>query len=71
MKAMSAVIREPKKRKKDWRVDRFSPGETCPKSGQWTLTDGTQATVTKGEPMPPTPRPRMGWRLTDESRGKR
>lgn len=47
---------------------RFKPGEKCPVSGQWTLTDGTQATVTKGEPLPPTPRPRMGWKLTDASR---
>lgn len=47
---------------------RFKPGEICPVSGQWSLTDGTQATVTKGEPLPPSPRPRMGWKLTDRTR---
>lgn len=68
---MSAVIREPKKAKKDWRTDRFSPGETCQKSGQYTLTNGDQITMVKGETFPPTPRPRMGWKISDVSRGKR
>lgn len=71
MRVMSAVIREPKKAKKDWRTDRFKPGETCLKSGQYTLTDGTQATIVKGEVFPPTPRKGMGWKLTDASRGRR
>ncbi len=49
-------------------LKRYRPGEICPISGQWTLSNGQQATVVKGEPMPPTPRPNMKWRLTDRTR---
>lgn len=45
------------------------PGQKCRVSGQYTLTTGErQATVTKGEPFPPTPRPGVSWKLTDFTR---
>lgn len=50
---------------------RWKPGETCPKSGQWSLTNGDQVTLVKGETFPPTPRPRMTYKLTDQSRGRK
>lgn len=53
------------------RPKRYKPGETCKISGQYTNTDGDQITMVKGATFPATPRPRMTWRLSDESRGKR
>ena len=49
----------------------YRPGEKAPKSGQYPLVgpqggkQGTEVTVTKGEPMPPTPRPGMGYGRPD------
>lgn len=60
-----------KKPKKDWRTDRFRPGEKCLKSGQYSDTSGNQITMVRGEIFPPTVRPRMSWKLSDESRGHR
>lgn len=54
----------------DWKVRRHKPGETCKVSGQYSLTDKTQTTLVKGDTFPPTPRPRMGWKLTDKTKGK-
>lgn len=44
---------------------RWKPGETCIASGQYSLTSGEQCTLAKGHVFPPTPRSRMGWKLTD------
>ena len=41
----------------------YKPGETAPRSGQYGIVGprggniGEERTVTKGEPMPPTPKP--------------
>lgn len=47
---------------------RYKPGEKVKVSGQYTNTDGGQATCVKGEVFPPLPRPRMTWKLTDRTR---
>jgi len=47
---------------------RWKPGEICIVSGQYVLTNGQAATVTRGEPFPPASRPRMTWKLSDVTR---
>jgi hypothetical protein len=56
----------------------MSPGEKAPKSGQYEQVGprggrtGAERTVTRGEPMPPTPRKGMGYILVDATKhGKR
>lgn len=55
----------------------YKPGEKAPASGQYPLVgpqggkQGTEVTVTKGEPMPPTPRPGMGYGKPDLTKHKR
>jgi hypothetical protein len=50
------------------------PGETATRSGQYALVNqkgqkvGSEATVTKGEPLPPTPKPNMGYILVDPTK---
>jgi hypothetical protein len=49
------------------------PGETAPSSGQYQQVGprgGLRAerTVTRGEPMPPTPKPNMTYRLVDKTK---
>lgn len=51
-----------------YRRERFKPGAKAPLSGQYVLTDGTQYTIVRGEPFPPTPRARMTFRLADLTR---
>lgn len=52
----------------------FKPGQTAPRSGQYGLLGprggqtGAERTVTKGEPLPPTPRPGMGYKLVDATK---
>lgn len=53
----------------------YSPGETCPQSGLWEIVresdgyrTGTQRTIVSGEPFPPTPLPRHGYRLDEPTR---
>jgi hypothetical protein len=54
----------------------FHPGERAEISGQYGLYDevghdtGLEATVVKGEPLPPTPRPHMTYKLNDPTRHK-
>jgi len=50
---------------------RYKPGTTCKQSGQYTDSDGDQITMVKGKTFPATKRPKMTWRLSDESRGNR
>lgn len=56
----------------------LSPGNKAPKSGQYEQVGprggrtGEERTVTRGEPLPPTPRPGMGYILSDATKhGKR
>lgn len=56
----------------------MSPGEKAPKSGQYEQVGprggrtGAERTVTRGEPLPPTPRSGMGYVLVDATKhGKR
>ena len=56
---------------------KFRPGEKAPVSGQYPLVgprggkQGTEVTVTKGEPLPPTPEPHMGYGNPDKTKHKR
>jgi len=50
----------------------FKPGEIATTSGQYkNLTTGLEVTVTKGEHLPPTPKKRQEYRLTDRTQHKR
>jgi hypothetical protein len=52
----------------------YKPGETAPRSGQYEIVGprgggtGKERTVTKGEPLPPTPTPGLGYNLVDPTR---
>lgn len=51
-----------------------SPGEKAPRSGQYKIVGprggrtGSERTVTRGEPMPPTPRPGQKYVLVDPTK---
>jgi hypothetical protein len=54
----------------------FKPGQTAPRSGQYEITGprggkGPERTVTRGEPLPPTPAAGSTYRLVDATRHKR
>jgi len=50
------------------------PGESAPRSGQYEQIGprggrtGSERTVTRGEPMPPTPKPGMTYQLVDPTK---
>jgi hypothetical protein len=49
------------------------PGQSAPRSGQYQQIGprggaGPERTVTRGEPLPPTPRPNMTYRLIDPTK---
>ncbi|AUH72816.1 MULTISPECIES: hypothetical protein [Legionella] len=52
------------------------PGSIADKSGQYEIVGprggktGEERTVTKGEPLPPTPKPGQGYILVDSSKNK-
>ncbi len=52
----------------------LSPGEKAPRSGQYEQVGprggrtGAERTVTRGEPMPPTPRKGMGYVMVDPTK---
>lgn len=52
----------------------LKPGQTAPRSGQYEIVGprgggtGKERTVTKGEPMPPTPEPKQGYKLVDPTK---
>lgn len=52
----------------------FHSGERADISGQYGLYDeegkntGLEVTVVKGEPLPPTPKPHMTYKLTDPTK---
>jgi YjzC-like protein len=53
----------------------LKPGQTAPASGQYVQVGprgghGHEVTVTKGEPMPPSPKPGMTYDLVDPSKNK-
>lgn len=53
---------------------KFKPGETAPRSGQYEIIGqrggrtGVERTVTKGEPLPPTPDKNQGYILADKTK---
>lgn len=52
----------------------LKPGQTAPFSGQYGIVGprggdtGKERTVTKGEPMPPTPKPGQTYNLNDKTK---
>lgn len=49
----------------------LKPGTVAPKSGQYqNKITKTEVTVTKGEPLPPTPKPGQGYVLVDVTKHK-
>lgn len=52
----------------------LKPGQTAPRSGQYEQVGprgggtGKERTVTKGEPLPPTPKSGMGYKLVDRTK---
>jgi hypothetical protein len=55
----------------------YRPGEKAPVSGQYPVLgprggpQGTEVTVTRGEPFPPTPDKGMGYGKPDKTKHKR
>ncbi|WP_143560180.1 YjzC family protein [Sphingobium sp. IP1] len=54
----------------------FKPGQEAPRSGQYEIIGprgghtGSERTVTRGEPMPPTPKSGMSYKLVDPTKHK-
>ncbi|WP_343218956.1 YjzC family protein [Cerasicoccus fimbriatus] len=54
----------------------YKPGQIAPRSGQYERIgsrggrSGAEVTVTKGEPMPPTPKRGESYRLADATKHK-
>ncbi len=53
----------------------LSPGSKAPASGQYEIVGprgghGAERTVTKGEPLPPTPQPGSTYKLVDPTKNK-
>lgn len=53
----------------------FRPGNIAERSGQYRQIGprggaGKEVTVTRGEPLPPTPKPGMSYRLVDPTNNK-
>ncbi len=53
----------------------LKPGNIAPDSGQYKIVGprggdagGKERTVVKGEPLPPTPKPNQGYKLTDKTK---
>lgn len=50
----------------------FRPGERAPKSGQYkNIKTKTEVTVTRGEPLPPTPKKDQKYILIDPTKHKK
>jgi hypothetical protein len=55
----------------------YKPGQKAKVSGQYPLLGprggktGREVTVVKGEPLPPTPKPKMGYGTPDKTKHKR
>lgn len=56
--------------------DSHKPGAKAPASGQYEIIGprggrtGKERTVVRGEPLPPTPGPGQGYRITDRTKNK-
>lgn len=56
---------------------KYRPGEPAPYSGQYPVlgprggSQGREVTATKGEPLPPTPQPGMGYGNPDKTKHKK
>lgn len=55
--------------------NKYRPGQKAPASGQYQIVGpkggkGPERTVTRGEPLPPTPSPGSQYRLVDRTRHK-
>jgi len=54
----------------------YKPGHEAPRSGQYEQLGprgggtGNERTVTRGEPLPPTPKPGMEYKLVDPTKHK-
>lgn len=54
--------------------DRYKPGQKAPRSGQYEITGprgggtGSERTVTRNEPFPPTREPGQQYKLVDPTR---
>ncbi len=54
----------------------LKPGQTAPRSGQYGIVGprggetGKERTVTRGEPLPPTPKSGQGYKLVDPTKNK-
>jgi len=54
----------------------MKPGQSAPRSGQYGIfgplggDTGAERTVTRGEPLPPTLKPGMGYKLVDPTKHK-
>ena len=52
----------------------YKPGEQAPASGQYEIVGpqgggtGKERTVVRGEPLPPTPKPGQGYKISDRTR---
>lgn len=47
----------------------YRPGEKAPVSGQYGIVGtGKERTVVKGEPLPPTPKPKQNYVVTDPTK---
>lgn len=52
----------------------YKPGQPAPRSGQYGIVGprggdtGKERTVTRGEPMPPTPKSGMSYKLNDPTK---
>ena len=52
----------------------LKPGQSAPRSGQYEIVGprggrtGEERTVTRNEPMPPTPKPNQGYHLADPTK---
>ncbi|MDR0676075.1 MAG: hypothetical protein LBF97_08485 [Elusimicrobiota bacterium] len=50
---------------------KIKPGESVPKSGQYRTPNGTETTLVKGKPAPPTPKPGQKHTLIDPTKHKK
>ncbi|WP_177247212.1 MULTISPECIES: hypothetical protein [Desulfovibrio] len=51
--------------------EKYSPGQKAPKSGQYKNTaTGSEVTVVRNEPMPPTPKSGQKYVLVDPTKHK-
>jgi len=54
--------------------DKLKPGDKAPRSGQYEILGprgghtGEERTSTRGNPLPPTPKPRQGYVLVDPTK---